>query len=85
MNFPDRKNTTCLTVYHHKGGELHEGMKIYLERNLQTPLIEANLVSWQIGEVSYDVTGYGKYSKSNCIVEFDNKQYSWPFSMIYVL
>jgi hypothetical protein len=84
MNFPERDKSKALTKFHHDSGQLIEGMDILLERNYRTPLIPAKLISWNIGEVINDITGYGKYSVSNCMVEFDGQQVSWPFSMIYV-
>lgn len=84
MNFPKRDKDKSLTKHHHSGGELSQGMDILLERNYRTELIPSKLISWTIGEVLNDITGYGKYSNSNCIVELDGKQVSWPFSMIYV-
>jgi len=84
MNFPERDKDKALTKYHHSGGVLTEGLDILLERNYRTRLIPAKLISWQIGSVVNDITGYGKYSNSTCIVEFDSKQVSWPFSMIYL-
>lgn len=84
VTFPDRKNLQSLANYHNKGGELIDGMQIYCERNYRTPLIEAKLKSWTIGEVKMDITGLGKYSVSSVIVERDGKTESWPFSTIYV-
>lgn len=84
IQFQNNKDLTALTKYHHSGGELTQGMDILLERNYRTPLIPSKLISWDIGEVAMDITGYGKYSKSSCIVELDGKGVSWPFSMIYV-
>lgn len=84
VTFPDRKNLKSLAIFHHKGGKLFDGMPVICERNYRTPLIEATLKSWTIGEVKMDITGIGKYSASSVIVERDGKTESWPFSTIYV-
>lgn len=84
INFTKLDGLTALTVYHFKGGNLFDGMPVLLERNRRTPLKEAVLKSYSIGEVVNDITGYGKYSKSSIEVEVDGKQISWPFSMVYI-
>lgn len=84
VTFPDRKDLNSLSNFHHKGGELYDGMPVICERNYRTPLINGILKSWFIGEVKYDITGMGKYSASHCIVEINGKESKWAFSMIYV-
>jgi hypothetical protein len=74
----------ALTVYHFKGGELVVDMPILYERNARTKLRPAILKDWKIGEVKFDITGYGKYSNSTVTIEVDGKNQIWPFSMIYL-
>ncbi len=84
ITFPDRKDLISLSSFHHKGGELYEDMPVICERNYRTPLINGILKSWFIDEVKCDITGYGKYSASYCMIERDSKIEKWAFSMIYV-
>lgn len=82
--FPDRSQLDCITRFHKEGGVLKQGQKIFLERNARTELIPAELISWDIGEVKCDITGYGKYSNSTALVELEGRTVIWPFSMIYI-
>jgi len=84
LGYTNRNNLTTLCKFHHSGNELITGMKILIERNYRSPLSEAEFVSAKIGEVKMDVTGYGKYSESSCVVIENGETKSWPFSMIYL-
>ena len=84
LNFTKSDGLTALTIYHHNGGNLFDGLPILLEQNRRTNLKPAVLKSWHIGEVKMDLTGYGRYSESNITAEIDGKEETWPFSMIYL-
>lgn len=84
VQFPDRSGLESLSKFHHDGGILSDTLQVICERNFRTPLINGVLKSWQIGSVKMDLTGYGKYAESSCIVDIDGKETKWPFSMLYV-
>jgi len=84
ITFEKRDHLISLCKFHHSGNELIKGMKILIERNYRSPLSEAEFVSAKIGEVKMDITGYGKYSESSCVVIENGETKSWPFSMIYL-
>lgn len=84
MEFSQTKDLLSLAQFKEFGNELYDGLNVICEKNKRTPLINGILRSWSIGSVKMDLTGFGKYAESSCIVEINGINQSWPFTMLYV-